>query len=194
MRYRRFTILAVVALLAGCAGPGAPTDSSDAPLLSLRLPPQSFGRDVAFGQLVTGEFAEETQSVRFRVEINGNRLVMAAFTHIGAPLFVLEEQGDALGFENLSGGELPFDPRFMLADFKIANWPAEILAPAVADAGLRFEEFESPPMREVWTRDGTLVMRVLFPGDGRDDGAMTIEHFDHPYRLRVTPVTEGEAS
>lgn len=189
MTAMRKLVLVAALLLAACArhDPGGATS----PLLGLDLPPQSFGGDLRLTQQVTGTFDGERHSVRFETEIAGERLVMAAFTHLGVPLFVLEEDGSGIHFENLSGGELPFDPRFMLADFKIANWPTASLAPALAEEGLHLDN-DAGTLRRVTTMGGTAVMEVR--GSATDPKGQFIEHFDHPYVLEIVTLQGGAES
>jgi hypothetical protein len=184
IRTRIVALLALIPLVA-CATLSEPPDAGS-PLLALDLPPASFGGSMHVSQLVTGEFGGRTEAARFETEIGDDRIVMAAFSVLGVPLFVLEENADGIRLENMTGGELPFDPRYILADFKLVNWPADRLAPALAKVGLHLDNESDPSVRRINAADGALVVDVRIG----PDAITTVEHFDRPYRLQIETYQE----
>lgn len=167
-------------LIAACAPSTEPLPDAEPPLLALDLPPASFGGSMHVSQLVTGEFGGRTETARFETEITGDRIVMAAFSVLGVPLFVLEENADGIRLEDMTGGTLPFDPRYILADFKIVNWPLRSLAPALAKVGLQLDNVSGPSVRRINSGDSLIVIVQV-----GSDRIISVEHFDPPYRLVI---------
>jgi hypothetical protein len=177
--FQKFTAMAML-LIAACAPSTEQLPDVEPPLLALDLPPASFGGSMHFSQLVTGEFGGRTETARFETEITGDHIVMAAFSVLGVPLFVLEEDADGIRLEDMTGGTLPFDPRYILADFKVVNWPLRSLAPALAMVGLHLDNVSGPSVRRISSGGSPVIIVQVGP-----DQITTVEHFDPPYRLLI---------
>lgn len=189
---RKLLVPLLLACLAGCASmqparkaaqaPAAVPDATAA-LLGVSLPPASFGGTAAFDQQISGMVEGNEASLRFRVEIRPERLVMVGFSPLGFPLFTLTHADGRLDVQTTGGRALPFDPRFVLVDFQLAFWPVDALAPALAVQGLRLEAENA--RRRVLGPDGAVMAEVTFSAG--DDAAqlVSIRHTEPAYEVRV---------
>jgi hypothetical protein len=173
----RRALIPLLFWLAGCAT-RAPERSG--PLLTPPLPPASLGQELAQSELVTGEHDGRSYAMRVELEVNAERLVVVGLSPAGVPLFTLEQTAGGVSVEGGATGRLPFDPAYMLSDLQLIHWPADVLAPAMAARGLRFEERDG--RRRVSERDGRPLVDIAY------HGAITLTHLDRPYRLRIETI------
>ena len=183
MIHRRLISVFVFAVM-GCA-PVVPAPPADGILLQAILPPDSLGRDLSLSQEVVGEFRDQRHALRVEVEITSTRLVMVALTHLGVPVFSLEQNGDRVHVEALGAAQLPFNPRHILSDFQIAHWPASVLRDRFRSFGLGLADASSDGSRKVFSESGALLVEVTYGDAVSSAGDIVIEHFDHPYRLHI---------
>jgi len=174
MMRRAFLLLA----LAGCTTP--PAAEHTGPLVSPPLPPASLGRELAQGELVTGDYGERSYTMRVELEVAADRLVVVGLSLAGMPLFTIEQTAAGLSVDSSVGDRLPFDPAYMLSDLQLVHWPAGVLAQTLAERGLRLEE--QPGQRRVTDREGRPLVEIAY-GD-----ATTLRHLDHPYHLRIETI------
>lgn len=176
-----------VSVLAGCAQL-APEQDDGSRLLQAILPPESLGRQLALSQEVVGEFQDQTQSLRVEVEITPKRLAMVGLTHMGVPVFSLEQDADGIEVEALGAATLPFNPKHILSDFQIAFWPATVLEGKLQSLGLGFQEVATGDSRKVLGESGEVLVQVTYLDRASSTGDIIINHFDHPYRLYIKTI------
>jgi hypothetical protein len=190
---RPAAILVLAFALAGCAGASAPADS-DQPVIYPVLSPDSLGRSLVLSQIVTGEYGEERHTLRVEIEVTRDRLVVVGLTPLGVPLFSFEQKAGSPTIDMTEvPDQVPFDPRHMLSDLQLAYWPTVALTAALARKGLKLEDGREDGFRRVVDRDGRLLVDILYVDPGTDRYEIVIQHFDHPYRLRIRTI-DGKTS
>lgn len=177
--------LALALSLIGCAGAPSSEAPARSPLLQLALPPASLGQQLLLSQIVTGESQGRTHSLRMEVEATAEHLVMAGFSHLGVPLFTLRQDADGLDLDAPGIDRFPFDPRHMLVDVKLAYWPAAALDKALRLLDMRLAVDADRRERRIFGPDGVLLVAIAFPPRNLTDGEISLQHYDHPYRLRI---------
>ena len=180
--------LVLAMILGGCADAPRHSVEENSPLLRLSLPPESLGRSLWLSQLLTARVGTQEQSFRFEAEVSPERLVIVGLTHMGAPLFTLTEDDDAMNVETIGDGQLPFNPRYMLADFKLTYWPANVLRRALAPLGLRLEQSPDGLDRRVVAGDANPLVNIAYPRAGANAGEIMVNHYDYPYRLHIKTI------
>jgi hypothetical protein len=184
---RGFVVL--VLAIAGCAQLPAPPGRTG-PLLDPALPPASLGRELARSAVVTGEYRDRTYSMRVEVEVTPERLVVVGMSHMGVPLFTLEQTSAGVRVQSNARGGPPLDPAHLLSDLQLVHWPAHALEDALASRGLRLLDRPSEGVRRVVDRDGGLLVEIVHLRSGDDPAVTTVRHLDPPYGLRIETVAE----
>lgn len=154
----------------------------------IALTPASLGRNLSLSQLVTGEHNGKTYSVRYEVEIIGDRLTIVGLSPIGITLFTLVQKGDTITVDTRLKEAAGLDPRYTLFDLYLAYWPPDILRSALAKNGMALDENPRNRTRNVRGPDGSKVATVTYPTGTKAGAGTVIEHFDLPYRLHITPI------
>ncbi len=119
------------------------------------------------------------------VEATAEHLLMAGFSHLGVPLFTLEQNADGLNLKAPDIGRFPFDPRHMLLDLKLTYWPAATLDKALRSLDMRLVVDADRRERRIIGPDGDLLVAIAFPPRNRTDGEISLQHYDYPYRLSI---------
>lgn len=185
----RFAALILAMLAAGCAiTRSSPDPENGARFLSLA--PASLGRDLELSQRVTGDHGGKTYRARYEVELTGNRLVVVGLSPIGITLFTIVQQGSDITVDSALSKVLSIDPRYTLFDLYLTYWPPSVLAPALDKIGMTLDLTAKGKTRTVRDRDGRRVATITYAESSR--GAIEIEHFDRPYRIRIFPLTSGK--
>lgn len=159
------------------------------------LSPESLRSNLSLSQLVRGELLGEGQSVRFELDIAGDRLVLIGLTHTGVPLFSLTQTGHRYNFKTSIPQNAAFAPEFLLADIKLAYWPIETLNLAIGSLRSRVVEIEKEGRRRRTLKDenGQSVVEVFYPVGNPSSGTLVVRHYDIPYVLRIeTLASRGE--
>lgn len=177
----------IVSAVAACVQPALEQDQ-DGLLLRAILPPESLGRHFTLSQQVVGEFRSQKQGMRFEVEVTPTRVVMVGLTHIGVPVFSLEQEAGGIEVETFGVGQLPFNPRHILSDFQIAYWPASLLRRRFKSFGLQVKEVAADGSRSVLARNGEVLVQVTYLDKASGTGDIVVDHFDHLYRLHIRTI------
>ncbi len=189
---RRHPLIPVLLAIAACAQLPPPPERAG-PLLEPPLPPASLGRDLAQSEVVTGEFGDRSYSMRVELEITPERLVVVGLSHLGVPLFTLEQTAADLRVQSSAPGPLPLDPAWMLSDLQLVHWPAGVLADALAARGLRLDDRPGDRRRRAVDPDGRPLVEIVYPMPGAEPAVTTVRHLDHPYRLQIETIAEPAA-
>ena len=185
-------LLLTIVAITGCAQ-DRQHDQPQGPLLEALLPPDSLGRSLSLSQIVEGRFENRVETMHIEVEATPERLVMVAMTPLGVPLFTLEQTANRINVTGLAAKQLPFDPRYILSDFQIAYWPPATLGYSLSAVGLQIVGRGEPKRRQILGPGDELLLEITYHEEPSRDGALTIEHFDHPYSLHVKPIKSLEA-
>ena len=181
--------------LAGCQM-GPPVQTADSTILRpyVTLSPGSLGHNLSLTQIVTADYDGQNYSMRFEVEVGPTRLVTVGLSHMGIPLFSLEQDGNGLHLETFGNEQMPFDPRHILSDFQLAHWPAATLAQTLAERHLRLEDDAVRSTRRLFSEKGDLLVEITYLVRTPSLAETLIQHFDHPYSLRIKTIQMKETS
>lgn len=181
-------ILFIAVALAACAHSPPPADVAR-PVVDPLLSPDSLGRSLTLSQIVTGEYGDERYTLRIETEVTSDHLVVVGLTPLGVPLFSLEQKAGSSTIDMMKvPDQLPFDPRHMLSDLQLAYWPTAALAGALARRSMTMAGGWEDGFRRVIDRDGRLLVEILYTNPGSDRYEIVIQHFDHPYRVRIRTI------
>lgn len=184
----RMAIWIIVAVsVAGCAI-RQPSEHPGSNRHLLSLTPKSLGRNMVLSQLVAGKHDGKTYRARYEIDVAGDILTIVGLSPIGLTLFILIQQGNSISVDNRLGDALTFDPRYTLFDLYLTYWPATALLPALEMNGMTLETTAAGKIRTVRDRGGRRVVTVTYPSGNTMGAATVIEHFDRPYRLKITPI------
>ena len=146
-------------------------------------PPETFGQTLSVLQRIEAQHGERIFETLVQLEINPEQVILVGFTSVGVRTFTVRWSGTELITEALAGVDMPFGPKYILADLQIALWP-EIPA---ADA-LQIRETQEPPyVREV-LRAGVPVVRVRYETMPVWQGRIDYHHLERGYRLSIHPL------
>jgi len=182
-------LIPILLALAACARASSAPERTG-PLPETPLPPASFGRELVLSEVVTGDYGDRSQSMRVELEITPERLVVVGLTHLGVPLFTLEQTAAGLSVRSSAPGPLPFDPRYMLSDLQLVHWPADVLADRLARDGLRLEDRPADHLRRVVDQSGRPLVKIVYPAPGARPSVITVSHRDRSYRLQIETIGE----
>lgn len=183
MANRLVFFVGLVLLLFGCSATPEPQPAGrNFPLLA----PESLGHSLSLSQMVVGEYEGKTYRMRYEVEILPSRLVIVGLSPLGLTLFTLVQEKDTVDIERYFENQPAFDPRYTLFDFYLAYWPLKVLQPVLENAGLIIEEDRDGSGRRVSRAEGATVATVSYSGRKEEGGKIVIQHFDIPYRLRIS--------
>lgn len=169
------TSLAVCSLLCGLAACGSTTRRiADADYPGVLRAPGALGTDVLWQQRVTACWGEgEQRGFDAAVQAQGDVLTVLGLSPVGAVGFSIRWDGHAVQFQNDSGMEMPFSPRFVLLDVQRVFLPW-LPAGGVAD-GARSGEVDGERVTERWV-GGRLQERRFERLDGRPAGSITVTY------------------
>jgi hypothetical protein len=188
----RRALIPILLAIAGCAQLPPPAPRTG-PLLEPPLAPATLGQELTLSEVVTGDYGDHSYSMRVELEITPERLVVVGLSHLGVPLFTLEQTAADLRVQSNGRGSLPLDPAWMLSDLQLVHWPAGVLADALAARGLRLEDQPGDHRRRVVDRGGRALVEIVYPAPGAEPAVTTVRHLDHPYRLEIVTIAEPAA-
>lgn len=180
---KRSRLSLVVALLAACAAPALSTD--DIPIARAAtfdlLTPASLGHAIALDQMVEVRAGESVTSMHCALEVESDQLRLVGLTAFGAAAFSLTLDERGLRVEQRMGGQVPADPRQILADLQLVLWPA---LPSLE--GLRVVERSTAEgrVREL-VRGEVTVVRIHYGPGLPWDAPLRLEHLERGYTLTV---------
>ncbi len=183
----RFAIGLLAILAAGCAH-STVVHTPAQPLLPYPLSPVTLGHDLSLSQTVTGEYSDQTRTMRIELEVTSTRLVVVGLSSFGIPVFSLELVGDHVEATSTGSEELSLDPYQALSDIQLAYWPAEAVRVALASKGLRLNVDATDSSRRVYSSDDLLMVEITYYPSASTPQEILIQHFDPTYKLRVTTI------
>lgn len=178
----------VCCLLACGPKPADRTPAPEGPQDQLLLP-SALPFDFMWRQRVTAEWPAGKQSFEAVLQKRNGELTLLGLSPMGLPGFVLTLRADgSLHVDNRMGRELPFEPRFIVADVQRVFFPW--LAPVdAAFAGQREGEQAGLRLREQFA-GGHLAAREFRRAASPESGAVRITYASFPPAgdapLRVT--------
>ena len=181
-------------VMAGCVARPPAVEEAAGHAPNLNLPPESLERSLSLSQIVTGTYGDQTRSMRFEIEIESNKLVVAALSHFGVTLFVLRQEDKEVLVEPYTDVLDGIDPSWVLFDLQVTYWPGERLEPALSKQRMRLEDEPKSGVRRVFGSREELVMEVRYLDGFLVPGDIAIDHFDRPYRLRIDALEPGDGS
>lgn len=181
-------------VMAGCVAQPPAVERAAGHAPNLNLPPESLGRSLSLSQIVTGTYGDQTRSMRFEIEIESNKLVVAALSHFGVTLFVLRQEDKKVLVDTYTDELDGIDPSWVLFDLQVTYWPGERLERALSKQRLRLEDDPKRGVRRVFGPRDELVMEVRYLDGFLVPGDIAIDHFDRPYRLLIDALEPGENS
>jgi hypothetical protein len=126
-------VLVAVAVASACASPDARPAAANAQTArqapprvepAALLPPSAFPYDFQWHQRVTARWPTGEHSFDAVLQKRSGELLLVGLSPLGLPGFVLHlRAGGEIEVENRSGRELPFEPRYVLADVERVFFP-----------------------------------------------------------------------
>lgn len=179
IRSRCFVFFFVV--MTGCTS----TPSEPVTPIPLLLSPSSFGGSLSLSQLVTGEYNNQTSTMRFEIEITPARLIAVALSPLGTTLFTLEHDGGEPTINAITSDQMVIDPRFILFDLYMAYWPTDVLQNALKKHDIMLHEDTKTKRRTAFASSGAKLVEVTYPLIKLGNNETIIQHYDLPYRLNI---------
>ena len=153
--------------------------------ISLLLSPSSFGGTLSLSQLVTGEYDNQTTSMRFEIDITPDRLTAVALSPLGITLFTLEHDGGEPIINQITSDQIILDPKYILFDLYMAYWPTAVLHNALGKHGLKLHEDHKTKKRIILTLSDEKLVEVMYPVTQIGSEEIVIQHYALPYRLNI---------
>lgn len=116
----------LLALCCACGGPQLPAAANGRPRgePAPLLPVSAFAHDVQWRQRVTAAWPTGSHSFDAVLQKRHGELLLLGLSPLGLPGFVLRlHENGAIDVENRSGRELPFEPRYVMADVERVFFP-----------------------------------------------------------------------
>lgn len=158
MNLRHAFLLLLSIWAGGCAGS---EDVVPAPLVDLGTAIASWpGPDFRVTQLVTSGSGDNARKALFTIEVIDSTLVMVAVTPVGLPLFQARADRNGVDLTSVRMIDEGMKPEWILADFVLTFWPAQLLAGALPNEGYRIEDSEFA--RTIKAPDGSPVVSIRY--------------------------------
>lgn len=149
--------LALSGLLAACAALGKPAQTPDAEgaadsgslVDTARLP-----ADFVWRQRIDVRYRDRHESFQAVVEKHGPRLILLGLTPFGTRAFALEQVGTAVTYTPFVQLELPFPPRYILADVHRTFFRG--IQPPPASDGRHEADIDGEHVTEQWANQRLL--------------------------------------
>lgn len=165
-------VLSVTCCLAACGT--TPRRVVDADYPGVLRAPGALGTDVLWQQRVTACWGDgEQRGFDAAIQAQGEVLTVLGLSPVGAVGFVIRWNGHEVTFQNDSGMDMPFSPRFVLLDVQRVFLPWLPTA-AVAD-GERSGVVDGERVTETWA-GGRLQTRRFERLDAVPAGAITVAY------------------
>ena len=178
-RCRHMAVLALVAMLAGCAT--APPQAR----LGLKLPPAALGESISVQQHLKVERAGRVDDldVALQVEPDAVDVVGLAF---GQRVLTMRYDGKELTSWRHFMLPAQVRPDDILEDMQLTLWPAEAIAAALP-AGWRVAD--QGKTRTLYLADEP-IMRMVYSGMPRWSGTVVLENLRYHYKLTIQAAAE----
>lgn len=145
--------------------------------LVLQLPRQEISRT----QTVVASYKGQQHLLLIQTEASPTRLVMAGLTPTGSRLFSVEFDGQTVQSWRSPLFNAPFDGRYLIADFELAQFPLEQLRPALSGpVQLRELQQDGVLRRELADLAGQSLIRIDYRGS-----SMNYCHLQRDYCLQI---------
>jgi hypothetical protein len=180
----RILFLALTLAVTACAGASTPKPAENGNLQFLSLSPETLGRSLSLSQVVIGEYNGKIHRMRFELDIKPARLAIVGLSPLGVTLFTIVQEKGELTIESV-GEKTTFDPRYTLFDLYLTYWPKDALRVLLAKLKMRIDDTPDKTVRRIRGPDGELIVEIIYPPKHLENGEITIQHFDIPYRLRI---------
>jgi hypothetical protein len=156
------------------------------PLLS----PASLAQTRQVSQVLRGDYAEHSFSLRSVVSVDAQQLTVIGVTSMGLRAFTLKYDGEHLSEDRVPQVPDALQARQLLNDLQLAFWPLTALQQSWRAAGGELDE-PYPGTRRLH-RAGVLLAEVHYASDPWN-GRVWLRHFDHPYSLYLesSPLEKG---
>ena len=179
---RHLAVLAIVALMAGCATAPPPQAR-----LGLKLPPAALGTSISVQQHLKVERAGRTDDldVALQVEPDAIDVVGLAF---GQRVLTMRYDGKELTSWRHMMLPSQVRPEDVLEDMQLTLWPAESIATALP-AGWRIAE---QGVTRTLYLENEPIMRIVYSGTPRWSGTVVLENLRYRYKLTIEFAQEGQ--
>ena len=174
-------LLLLLGVLSGCSStPHRFSQDTDInwPLLS----PGSLQQTRQVAQVLRGEYADTSFSLRSVVTVDAQQLSVIGLTSMGLRAFTLKYDGLELIEERVPQVPDVLKSRQLINDLQLAFWPLSALQQAWQVVG--GEVSEPYPGTRRLKHEGVLLAEVNYAGDPWS-GRVWLRHFDHPYSLFI---------
>lgn len=187
---RRFTsrpyacVAVLLSMLTGCVTttqPSAANADEGWPLLT----PASLGRAQQVTQVLRGDYANSSFTLRSVVSVDAQQLTVVGLSSMGMRLFTLKYDGVNLSEERVPQVPETLQARQLLNDLQLAFWPLPALQQAWQTVGGQVSE-PYPGTRRL-QRNGVLLAEVHVAEDAWR-GRVWLRHFDYPYSLFIETI------
>lgn len=127
---------------------------------SIAVSPVMLGFQGSLTQIVSGQFGEKADRLRFEVNISENQLILVGLTSVGLPAFSIKYDGHDVDSKVLIPGVSLPDPGWILADFLLSNAPYSVLKPLLTAQAMDIEE--SLGARQILSADGMVLVAIEY--------------------------------
>ncbi len=158
-----------------------PADNEGWPL----LPPATLGQSKQVTQVLRGDYADSSFSLRSVVTVDAQQLTVVGVTGMGMRAFTVKYDGQNLSEERVPQVPDALQARQLLNDLQLAFWPLPALQQAWQAAGGQVSE-PYPGTRRL-QRNGVLLAEVHVADDAWH-GRVWLRHFDYPYSLYIETI------
>jgi hypothetical protein len=168
-------------MLSACVSTAVkPASSADTdwPLLS----PASLRQARQVSQVLRGDYAERSFTLRSVVTVNAQQLTVIGITSMGLRAFTLKYDGEHLDEQRAPQVPDALQAKQLLNDMQLAFWPLNELQNSWHTAG--GEVSEPYPGTRRLQRNGVLLAEVHYASDPWN-GRVWLRHFDYPYSLYI---------
>ena len=175
----------VLLVVGGCVSPDSRiTRVRIADSLDLDLhPPETFGQKISVLQHVEVHHSDRIFETLVQLEISPEWVTLVGFTTMGVRTFTVRWSGEELFSESSDGNDMPFDPKYIMADLQLALWPKNF----IKDTLQIQETLGAASSREVM-RAGVPVVRISYEKTPAWRGHIKLQNLERDYRLEIHPL------
>lgn len=161
--------LTVMPLMIGACCPAARPDLlPDSAYPGELRPPAELGRDIVWRQRVTAKWGKsQSRSFEAVLQKQGGKLTLLGLSPMGQMGFAITLENGEITFENKSGRDLPFPPRFIILDVQRVFWPW-LGSPPKGGSGERSGTAPGELVTETWA-NGRLQERTFTRSSKAED-------------------------
>jgi hypothetical protein len=146
-------------------------------------PPETFGQKISVLQHVEVHHSDRIFETLVQLEISPEWVTLVGFTTMGVRTFTVRWSGEELFSESSDGNDMPFDPKYIMADLQLALWPKNF----IKDTLQIQETLGAASSREVM-RAGVPVVRISYETTPAWRGHIKLQNLERDYRLEIHPL------